>query len=139
MDIHMFPCDSQNKVQIFPSPLLVSILKFVSLCNWSTEAERVAKQVAEEDVIVQKKEAVKNRIVGRFIFCTLLRLLLGWPDGILWSKDTRKDRKLNIYSALIKSSLLCGTETWRLTENNKRRVEVIEMDVLRRSSRISRK
>jgi len=39
---------------------------------------------------------------------------------------------------LIKSSLLYGSETWRLTENNKRRVEATEMDVLR-SSRISRK
>jgi len=46
---------------------------------------------------------------------------------------------LNIYNALIKSSLLYGAETWRLTENNKRRVEATEMDVLRRSSRISRK
>jgi len=46
---------------------------------------------------------------------------------------------LNIYIALIKSSLLCGAETWRLTENNKRRVEATEMDGLRRSSRISRK
>jgi len=34
---------------------------------------------------------------------------------------------------------LYGSETWRLTENNKRRVEAIEMDALRRSSRISRK
>ena len=32
-----------------------------------------------------------------------------------------------------------GSETWRLTENNKRRVEVTEMDAQRRSSRISRK
>jgi len=31
------------------------------------------------------------------------------------------------------------SETWRLTENNKRRVEATEMDTLRRSSRISRK
>ena len=37
---------------------------------------------------------------------------------------------MNIYNALIKSSLLCGSETWRLTENNKRRVEATEMDVL---------
>jgi hypothetical protein len=50
-----------------------------------------------------------------------------------------KERKLNIYNALIKSSLLCGSETWRLIENNKRRVEATEMDDLRRSSRISRK
>jgi hypothetical protein len=33
-------------------------------------------------------------------------------NGILWSKE----RKLNIYNALIKSSLLYGSETWRLTE-----------------------
>jgi hypothetical protein len=45
---------------------------------------------------------------------------------------------LNIYNALIKSSLLYGYETWRLIENNKRRVEATEMDALR-SSRISRK
>jgi len=55
------------------------------------------------------------------------------------SKDIRKKRKLNIYNALIESSLLYGSETWRLTENNKRRVEATEMDALRRSSRISRK
>jgi hypothetical protein len=53
--------------------------------------------------------------------------------------DIRKERKLNIYNALIKSSLLYGSETWRLTECNKRRVEATEMDALRRSSRISRK
>jgi hypothetical protein len=34
---------------------------------------------------------------------------------------------------------LYGSKTWRLTENNKRRIEATEMDVLRRSSRISRK
>jgi len=34
---------------------------------------------------------------------------------------------------------LYASETWRLTENNKRRGEATEMDVLRRSSRISRK
>jgi len=46
---------------------------------------------------------------------------------------------LNIYNALIKSSLLYCSETWRLTENNKRWVEATEMDARRRSSRISRK
>jgi len=60
-------------------------------------------------------------------------------NGILWSKGMRKDRILNIYNALIESSLLYGSETWRLTENNKRRVEATEMDALRRFSRISRK
>ena len=67
------------------------------------------------------------------------RKCIGCLNGILWSKDIRKERKLNIYNALTESSLLCGSETWRLTENNKRRLEATEMDVLRRSSRISRK
>jgi hypothetical protein len=35
-------------------------------------------------------------------------------NGILWSKDIRNERKLNICNALIKSSLLYGAETWRL-------------------------
>jgi hypothetical protein len=60
-------------------------------------------------------------------------------NGILWSKDIRKERKLNIYNALIKSSLLYGSKTWTLIENNKRQVEATEMDDLRRSYRISRK
>jgi hypothetical protein len=54
-------------------------------------------------------------------------------------EDIRKERKLNIYNAPIKSSLLYGSETWRLTENNKRRVEATERDALRRSSRNSEK
>ena len=40
-------------------------------------------------------------------------------NGILWSTVIRKEGKLNIYNALTKSSLLYGSETWRLTENNK--------------------
>ena len=60
-------------------------------------------------------------------------------NGVLWSKDIRKERKLNIYNALIKSSLFHGSEIWRLTENNKRWVEATEIDAQRRSSRISRK
>jgi hypothetical protein len=54
----------------------------------------------------------------------------------MWSKDIRKEKKLNIYNALIKRSLFYASETWRLTENNKRRVEDTEMGALRRSSRI---
>ena len=67
------------------------------------------------------------------------RKCIAFLNGILWSEDIRKERKLNIYNALIKDRLLYGSETWRLTENNKRQVEATEMDALRRSSRISRK
>ena len=71
--------------------------------------------------------------------CLLRTVSAACLNGILWRKDIRKKRKLNIYNVLIESSLLYGSETWKLTENNKRRVEATEMDVLRRSSRMSRK
>jgi hypothetical protein len=40
---------------------------------------------------------------------------------------------------MINISLLYGSETWRLTQDDKRRVEATEMDDLRRSSRVSGK
>ncbi|CAG9835613.1 unnamed protein product [Diabrotica balteata] len=48
-------------------------------------------------------------------------------------------RKYNIYESLIKSSLLYGAETWRITENNRKKLEAVEMDVFRRSLGISRR
>src|SRR5215470_6922911 len=87
-------------------------------------------------VIFDTSETDDKEIRSRVIQA---RKCIACLNGILWSEDIRKERKLNIYNVLIKSSLLCCSETWRLTENNKRRVEATEMDVLRRSSRISRK
>lgn len=49
-----------------------------------------------------------------------------------------KKRRHNIYETIIKNGLLYGSETWRITERNRRKLEAVEMDVLRRSARISR-
>ena len=87
-------------------------------------------------VIFDTSETDDKEIRSRVIQA---RKCIACLNGILWTEDIRKERKLNIYSALIKSSLLYGSETWRLTESNKRRVEATEMDALRRSSRIQRK
>lgn len=59
-------------------------------------------------------------------------------NGILWSKHINKKRKYNIYNSMIKTNLIYGAETWRLTEKNRKRVEAAEMDALWRSARISR-
>jgi len=76
---------------------------------------------------------------------------LSWLDTVKKPPNTLKRVKVHyilnrvcflhvlINCELIKSSLLYGFETWRLTENNKKRVEGAEMDALRRSSRILRK
>jgi hypothetical protein len=60
-------------------------------------------------------------------------------NRILWSKDIRKARKLNIYDALIESTLLYGSDIWIPTENNKKQVETSEMDAMKKTSKISRK
>ena len=82
---------------------------------------------------LQKCDKWRVHICVNFV-CTVLLFYFGCRLRInVWV------RKLNICNALIKSSLLYSSETWRLTENNKRRVEAAEMDALRRSCRISRK
>lgn len=66
------------------------------------------------------------------------RKIIGCLNGILWNKHITKNRKYNIYNTIIKSTLLYGSETWRMTERQKRMLEATEMDALRRSARISR-
>ena len=48
-------------------------------------------------------------------------------NGIWWSKDTGKKRKYNTYDALVKSNLLCGTESWRVEKQSKEKLEAVEM------------
>jgi hypothetical protein len=43
-----------------------------------------------------------------------------------------------IYSSMVKSVLLYGAETCSLCDDNRRRINVTEMDALRRSARISK-
>lgn len=75
---------------------------------------------------------IKERIMkGRKVISCL--------NSILWSKTISKKRKYNIYNTMIKSILLYGAETWRLSEANKKKILATEMDAIRRSSRISRR
>ena len=79
----------------------------------------------------QKTKEIRARVIQA-------RKCIACLNGILWSKEIRKERKLNIYNTLIKGSLLYGAEKRRLTESNRRRFEAREMDDPR-SYGISRK
>lgn len=70
---------------------------------------------------------------------TQARRTIGCLNGIFWSQEIGKKRKLTIYETLVKSSLIYGAETWRMTENNRRKLEATEMDAFRRSLRVSRR
>jgi hypothetical protein len=67
-------------------------------------------------VIVDTSRTDDKEIRSRVIQA---RKCIACLNGILWSKDIKKERKMIIYNALIKSSLLYGSEAWRLTESNK--------------------
>ena len=82
------------------------------------------------EVIFYTSRTDDKEIISRVIQA---RQCIACLNGILWSKDIRKERKFIICNVLIKSSLLYGSETWRLSENNMRRVEATKMDALRRS------
>lgn len=67
------------------------------------------------------------------------RRMIATLNGVLWSGEMGKRRKMQIYEVVIKSGLLYGSETWRMTEAIKRKLEATEMDALRRAARISRR
>lgn len=65
--------------------------------------------------------------------------MIGCLNSILWRIEITKTRKLKIYRKLTKSGLIYGAETWRLPEKNKKKLEVVEMDAIRKAARISRR
>lgn len=70
---------------------------------------------------------------------TSARRIIGCINGILWSGDIGKQRKYNIYNTLVKSSLVNEAETWRVIEQNKRKLEAVEMNAMRISLKILRR
>ena len=53
-------------------------------------------------------------------------------------KGRNKNRKMTIYSSVVRSVLMHGAETWSLYADGRKRMDGTERDALRRSARISR-
>ena len=43
-----------------------------------------------------------------------------------------------VYNSMVKCALMCGSETWSLCEVDRRTINGTEMDVVRRSARVSK-
>jgi len=69
---------------------------------------------------------------------TQARKIIGPLNGVWWSKNITRNRKKMIHNSMVKSVLIYGAETWSLYEDDRRRINVTEMDALRRSARISK-
>jgi ribonuclease HII len=69
---------------------------------------------------------------------TQARKIIGALHGVRWSKNITRNRKKMIYNSMVKSALIYGAETCSLYEDDRRRIDVTEMDALRQSARISK-
>jgi hypothetical protein len=69
---------------------------------------------------------------------TQARKIIGALNGVWWSKNITRNQKKMIYNSMVKSVLIYGDKTWALYEDDRRRINVTEIDTLRRSARISK-
>jgi Reverse transcriptase (RNA-dependent DNA polymerase) len=58
-------------------------------------------------------------------------------NSLLWSNQIRLSTKMTIYQAIVEPILTYGSECWQLSVKDKRAIETVEMDYLRRACRIS--
>ena len=64
--------------------------------------------------------------------------VIGLLNPLLWSNKTSIQTKIRIYKAIVDPILTYGAECWQFTAKERRMVESVEMDFLRRACRISR-
>lgn len=66
------------------------------------------------------------------------RKIIGALNGIWWDKNIRPNTKVHIGRALVESVVTYGCEVWTLKAEQKRALNALEMDYLRRSARVSK-
>ncbi|XP_030766650.1 uncharacterized protein LOC115890512 [Sitophilus oryzae] len=66
------------------------------------------------------------------------RKIIGALNGIWWDKNIRPNTKVYIGRALVESVVTYGCEVWTLKAEQKRALNALEMDYLRRSAGVSK-
>jgi len=59
-------------------------------------------------------------------------------NPLLWSDQLKMKTKMTMYQCIVEPIMTYGAECWQLSSSNKRKIETVEMDFLRRASKISR-
>ena len=76
----------------------------------------------------RQESDIKNRInKGRATIAML--------NSILWDRNIIKEIKLQIYNSIVRSTFTYGAKSWKLNKNFNIKINVLEMDFLRRSAR----
>lgn len=77
------------------------------------------------------KEEVRNKVEQG-------KKVVGCLNSIWWDKHIRKEVKKRIGRTMVESVMTYGAEVWTMGAEEKRRINTVEMDYLRRSARKSR-
>lgn len=59
-------------------------------------------------------------------------------NSLLWSKSIRTSTKIRIYEAVVEPILTYGAECWQMTKNDRKVIDTVEMDFLRRACQVSK-
>ncbi|XP_044755011.1 uncharacterized protein LOC123313964 [Coccinella septempunctata] len=59
-------------------------------------------------------------------------------NSLLWSSQISLNTKMTIYRAIVEPIMTYGSECWQLSVKNKRSIDTVEVDFLRRANRVSR-
>lgn len=59
-------------------------------------------------------------------------------NGVWWSKGLKNNTKKRIYYSIVEGIVLYNAEVWDVSKKQEKQLRSLEMDVMRRSSRISR-
>lgn len=78
-------------------------------------------------------------LFSEFYYCVGIGNLHSLQDPVPTFDQITRGRKVQIYNTIVKSILLYGAESWRMTEADKRKILAVERDALKRSCRESRR
>lgn len=59
-------------------------------------------------------------------------------NSLLWSNQIKLSTKMTIYQSIVEPILTYGSECWQLSAKDRKGIETVEMDYLRRACRVSR-
>ena len=109
-------------VQVLPRPISVERTRHLpyALQNWTFSSYALQRQLAHPSILIAENGGTSREVNARIqkargSFSKLRKL---WLSNLL-----RKDTKIRIFNACVKSVLLYGCETWLVTKEIQRKIQ----------------
>ena len=87
-------------------------------------------------VVLSDNGEMENELERRIGMAATIAGALGGP--VFGNKELSKEAKLTVYNAMVVPTLVYGCEAWVLKERDKMKLQIMEMQVLRRVEGVTR-